>query len=407
MTLIECFDCSPMENIAGCLHLQPEKLILLGDKAQMEDVAHRYRRFLKKRNLNTRVELQDIRKNDLYHTTAVLADIVRREQDCVIDLSGGDEQVILAVGAMLAGLDETQRRHVSVQKFDTAQRVLVDCDNDGHVVRGKRTFLSVAEVVALNGGTTQTGTGQISSDCTPRELDALWSIVAADPKGWNRSMALLGEFESRSDSKREIRLDLDRIRGQLRNFDEKAPKLRSLLEEFHSRGIIDLHSSRNILSYTYTSPLLRCCTQKAGNVLEIKTLLEARAMQQDGKSYFDDCQMSVTIDWDGITHAPMERIPETKNEIDVVLTKGLVPLFISCKNGDIGDEELYKLHTVATRFGGPRARKMLVATNLDRKSAAADRSFIQRAWDMDIFVVSDAAELSREDWVETFRTAML
>ena len=407
MTLIECFDHSPMENIAGCLHLQPEKLILLGDQAKIEPAVLRCRKFLRKRGMDTRVELQDIRKNDLAHTAAVLADIVRREPNCVIDLSGGDEQVILAVGAMLAGLTEEQRRHVSVQKFDTEQRVLVDCDNDGHVVRGQRTFLSVAELVALNGGTAQTGTNQVPKDCTAQDLDSLWSIVAADPKGWNRSIALLGEFESRSDSKAPIRLDMDRIRGQLRNFDEKEPKLRALLEEFHSRGIIDLQGSRNTLTYTYTSPLLRCCTQKAGNVLEIKTLLEARAMGQNGKPFFSDCQMSVTIDWDGITHSPTERVPETKNEIDVVLTRGLVPLFISCKNGDIGDEELYKLHTVATRFGGPRARKMLIATNLDRKSAAADRSFLQRAWDMDIFVVTDAAELTREDWAETFRTAIL
>ena len=157
--------------------------------------------------------------------------------------------------------------------------------------------------------------------------------------------------------------------------------------------------------YTYTSPLLRYCTQKAGNMLEIKTLLEAKALSGDAR--FDDCQMSVTIDWDGITHTPLERIPETKNEIDVMLTRGMTPLFISCKNGDIGDEELYKLHTVATRFGGPRAKKMLIATDLDRKSVAANRSFIQRAWDMDIFVVTDAAELSREDWAEVFRTAML
>lgn len=407
MTLIECFDRSPMENISGCLHLRPEKLILLGDETQMEPVLHRYRKFLRSRDLDTRVELQHIRKNDLLHTAGILADIVRREKDCVIDLSGGDEQVILAVGAMLAGLDDDLRRRVSVQKFDTAQRVLVDCDNDGHVVRGSRAALSVRELVALNGGASSTGTDQIPRDCDPRELDSLWSIVAADPKAWNRSIALLGEFESRSESKSHIRLDMGKLRGQIRDFGEKEPKLRALLEEFHSRGIIDLSGSRDSLRYTYTSPLMRCCTQKAGNVLEIKTLLEARGMQHEGKPYFDDCQMSVTIDWDGISHGPLDRVPETKNEIDVLVSRGLIPLFISCKNGDIGDEELYKLHTVATRFGGPRARKMLVATNLDRKSAAANRSFVQRAWDMDIFVVTDAATLSREDWAETFRTAML
>ena len=407
MTLIECFDRSPMENIAGCLYLRPDKLILLGDRERMEQPARRYRALLKHRGLDTQVVLQGIRKNDLAGTAAVLADIVRREQDCVIDLSGGDEQTIMAVGAMMASIDRDLRQRVSVQKFDPERGTVLHCDSDGCTVSDSPAALTVGELVALNGGSATTETHQISKDCGPRDLDRLWSMVTADPKKWNRSIALLGEFESRSDSKDQIHLDLEELRGRIRNFDEKEPRIRDLLEEFRDRDIISDRSSWDTLRYRYTSPLLRYCTQKAGNVLEIKTLLEARALQEDGKPYFDDCQMSVTIDWDGITHHPMERIPETRNEIDVVLTRGLVPLFISCKNGDIGDEELYKLHTVATRFGGPHARKMLIATDLDRKSAAANRSFVQRAWDMDIFVVTDAAELSREDWAETFKTAML
>ena len=407
MTLIECFDRSPMENIAGCLHLRPEKMILLGEVSKITPLLPRYRSFLRSRGMDTRVVLRDLPHNDLNQAAEMLADLVRGEEDCVIDLAGGSTQTVLAVGAMLARLTEEQRGRVSVQRFDPDQKILVDCDSDGHVVRGSRAALSVEEIVALNGGSAKSETHQLPRDCGPRDLDPLWDLVAADPKGWNRNISVLGEFESRSQSKTQIRLEPDLLRGQIRNFDEKFPRFQNLMEEFSRRGIIEDRSSRDVLQYSYTSPLLRYCTQKAGNVLEIKTLLEARSMTVSGQNWFDDCRMSVTIDWDGITHDPIEQIPETKNEIDVLLTRGLTPLFISCKNGDIGDEELYKLHTVATRFGGPRAKKMLVATNLDRKSAASNRSFVQRAWDMDIFVVTDAAELSRQEWAETFRTAML
>ena len=48
----------------------------------------------------------------------------------------------------------------------------------------------------------------------------------------------------------------------------------------------------------------------------------------------------------------------------------------------------------------------LIATDLDRKSDAADRSFTQRAWDMDIFLVADAAELTKEEWKQIFLNAM-
>jgi hypothetical protein len=115
--------------------------------------------------------------------------------------------------------------------------------------------------------------------------------------------------------------------------------------------------------------------------------------------------MSVSIDWDGMVDF-VGNTPETRNEIDVVLMNGTTPLFVSCKNGNIGDEELYKLNTVAARFGGPYAKKMLVATELDRKSPQANRSFMQRAWDMDIFLVTDAAELTKEEWQAAFCQAV-
>ena len=115
--------------------------------------------------------------------------------------------------------------------------------------------------------------------------------------------------------------------------------------------------------------------------------------------------MSVSIDWDGVISSKDKHKPETRNEIDVVLMHGMTPLFISCKNGNIG-EELYKLHTVAERFGGPYGKKMLIATDLGQKSPASTRAFIQRARDMNILLVTDAAQLEACEWTNIFRSAM-
>ena len=77
-----------------------------------------------------------------------------------------------------------------------------------------------------------------------------------------------------------------------------------------------------MLKYTYASDLLRYCTLKAGNVLEVKTLLEGRRIMENGVPLFGDSRMGVSIDWDGVVHNPMKRLPETRNEIDVVLMQG-------------------------------------------------------------------------------------
>ena len=407
MTLIECFDRSVIENIVGCLHLRPEKLIFLGDEQQMCQSVQRYRAFLAARGMDTTIQLYHVRMDKMETIAAALSNIVQNEKQCVIDVTGGDERVLMAVGAMLAQLDERQRRTVSVQKFDLQSGTAQDCDNDGNVVLGNPAKLTVQELVCLHGGIIHPSSAQPAHHYTPRDLQPLWEVASLDSKVWNRRLSSLIEFESRAHSKTQVFLPLNRIQNGIKRFDEKCTEVIALLHEFHKRGIVQgLQCRTNSLSYTYTNDLMRWCTLKAGNILETKTLLEARALEENGKPYFDDCQMGVHIDWDGIVHPSKNRTPETRNEIDLVLTHGLTPLFISCKSGDIGEEELYKLHTVASRFGGPSVRKLLITPHLEQSKPRSDRAFIQRARDMGIYLVPDAADLSNEEWQQIFISAM-
>lgn len=406
MTLIECFTTSHIDNIAACLRLRPDKVIFLGDKQEMDAPLARYQKVLQHRSLDTALVLRDTRKMDLDDLCQLLQTLLQQDEEWVIDLTGGSELVIMAVGAVLSGLDRKKRQQIRVERFDRKGSAMVDCVSGNCRLPQRSVDLTVEELVTIHGGSLLPDAYQIPADCTPRELDGLWEMVCEAPRDWNRQLQLLQEFESRSDSKTQVFLPLQYLRGSIPNFHEKEPVVRQLLERLRSKGVIRDQSTADCLEYTYRSPLLRHCMQKAGNMLEIKTLLEGRAAREKDAPLFHDCQMGVSIDWDGVVYDPEERIPETRNEIDVVLMQGTTPLFISCKNGNIGDEELYKLHTVATRFGGPDARKMLIATHLDRKSPAANRAFAQRAWDMDIFLVTDAAELSGDEWRQIFRQAM-
>ena len=405
MTLIECFTDAHVDNIAACLRLRPQQLVLVGNAAKMSDALNRYKWLLKQRCIATAVTVCDVQHMDLSEIYTALKNIILEAKDCVIDLTGGNERAIMAAGAVWADLPAGIKQRVRIEKFDHAANVVRDCIHDNRNVQAKPVGLTVEEMVCLCGGRLHLDAYQPPVGTAPRDLAKLWSVVAEAPKDWNRSIMLLREFESRSDSKTQVFLPLRHLRGSISNFEEKEATIRDLLSKLHRKGVVNDQSSRDVLEYTYTSPLLRYCTEKAGNVLEVKTLLEGRSVLENGAPYFQDCRTSVSIDWDGIVHDPVDRIPETRNEIDVVLMHGTTPLFISCKNGNIGEEELYKLHTVAERFGGPYAKKMLIATELDQKSPAANRAFIQRAWDMDIFLVTDAASLSDEEWPQILKKA--
>ena len=406
MTLIECFTNSHIDNIAACLRLRPEKLVLVGKIEEMRQPCERYKKLLEKRGQKTEVTLRDVTAKDFADICAVLMNIVREEKDCIIDLTGGDEPVIMAVGGLLMGLDESVRSRIRVEKYDRKIGSVIDCIHDNRPVSYDRVDLTVDEFIELHGGITREGGYQPPKSGGRREVDKLWEMASRDTKAWNRTVSWLNEFESRSDSDLQVYLPLGHIRHGIADFDKKEAAVRDLLAEFSRYGVIDDQSSRNSLEYTYRSRLLHHCTRKEGNILEVKTLLESRDVQEKGRAYFGDCRMSVDIDWDGTWHQPEERTPDTHNEIDVMVMHGMTPLFISCKNGNV-DEELYKLNTVAERFGGLYARKMLIVSELERKGKAASRAMAQRARDMGIYLVTDAADLGPEEWQGIFKEAIV
>lgn len=406
MTLIECYDHEPVGNVMACLRLQPDRVIYLGDSSRMEQPLKRLLKFLSDRNQTVHMVRCHVNLEDVQAIVAALEEIIAGGDQIVVDLSGGPEQVVLAVGLVLAGLDESARERVDVQKFDPLEGTVLDADGNGWVVPGEPVSLTVGEVIALHGGVVHPRTEQPALYYQPSDLEQLWRTVCADCRDWNRESMVLNEFESRCESEMEIELHLDAIADGISRFQEKEQRLRRFLQKLDRCGVIEDHSSAGVLRYSYRDPLLRFCAQKAGNVLETKALLEARAVKKDGKPYFSACVMSVNIDWDGVVNDPAERIPETRNEIDLILVRGMVPLFVSCKNGDVGEEELYKLHTVAQRFGGIHARKMLIITELERSRPNSNRAFLQRAKDMDIYVVEDAAVLTGSGWRQAFVEAM-
>lgn len=407
MTLIECYTASHIDNLAACLRLQPDRMILVGNADETTPAAERYQALLQKRRIPTELILCDMTGQDFIGIYRLLKQLIGDSGECVIDLTGGNELVIMAVGAVVAELDHRKRSKIRVQRYDRASDHYTVCCGSAPSVPQIPASLTVEELLFLHGGALHPDNSQPPEDYTVRALDRLWSLVAEDPRRWNRSVAQLNELESRTESNGlSVSIPIELLKRTVSGFEDKEEAVRTFLSRLHRCGAIEDRSTRDRLEYTYASTMMRCCLQKAGNALELKVLLEGRAATENGAPFFQDCRMSVGIDWDGILHNPMARIPETRNEIDVVMIHNMTPLFISCKNGQIGEEELYKLHTVATRFGGPNVKKMLIATELNQKSAFSNRAFMQRAWDMDIFLVTDAADLNNDEWAEILRRAV-
>lgn len=387
MTLIECFTQADIDNVASCLRLRPEKLILIGRQKEMP--LARYEKLLRKRKQKTKIQPCNVEHKSCQEICNALHKLLLQEKKCVIDITGGDETVILAVGMVLVQIDPAMRQNVRVEKYDHVRGVVTDCVRNRRLPNTRPVNLTVEELILLHGGCIHPDSYQPPAAFEYTDLEPVWQLS----KDWNDGIGKLLEFEKRSTAQNPLEIsapwsDLHSIS----RFTEKEAIVEDLLDKMHRKGIINDYSNFYCMQYEYRSEELRYCTAKAGNVLEMKTLLEARSVTENGVPYFGDCRMSVSMDWDGVVNSAK---PGTNNEIDVVLMRGTTPLFISCKNGDVEEEELYKLNTVANRMGGKYVRKMLVATNFNKGEA-----FAQRARDMGIYLAANVADLSHDQWRE-------
>lgn len=413
MYLIECFTQAHIDNITASLRLKPKKLFLLGERDIIESeedreergqtIKQRYEKFLKKHSPETKIEILDTTGLDVNDICTVLLPLLQKKEDWVIDLTGGDTMTVMAIGAVLASLDAPTRQRIQVRR--QLEDGVINCLNN-ELRSEPPIILSVKDMITLHGGLQMNTPFQPPKDFTIKDLNPLWDIVADAPALWNDASKYLREFEKRATASSPMVLVLDYIESDLHDFAKKKPIVRALLEKLLDKGIITGQLGQRVWEYSYTHPLYPFFTITPGNVLEVKTLLETKALLAEGKPFFNDCQMGVKIDWDGVQHYDDPKISDTYNEIDVIAVRGTTPLFISCKNGLVEEAEVYKLDTVAKHFGGPYAKKMLVVANMTQKGEKSKRALIQRAWDMDIYVVEDAAKLTRQEWREELLEAM-
>ena len=117
MTLIESFDSAPLQNIAECLAIRPEKLILVGSQKQLDEGFARYEKLLEAWEIPTKAIPKAIDSASFDYVQKEFEQLIRENSPCAIDLFGGNEIHLVAAGAAYHKLKDSCQ--VSLQKMDT------------------------------------------------------------------------------------------------------------------------------------------------------------------------------------------------------------------------------------------------------------------------------------------------
>ena len=396
MTYIEFFDETSTENICACLTNVPERVVLIGHKFKiMKKYGEIYRDVLRKRGHDVDFVYRTVNRNSVTDIVEELSKVVEMYEDCHIGLTGGEDLSLVAAGIVF---EKYRDKNIQMHRFNIRNNKIIDCDYDGVTIEKDAPVLSVEENVRIYGGAVmyedEKPQGTYVWDVDEEfheEINAIWEVCKKDVRLWNTQISVFAAAESVRDPREDVLTTVasaEAVESLVESGGGKFVSIGQIVRGLFDAGVLREYSyDGQTLKIKYKNMQMKRCLTKAGLALEMKVFVTALAAKDDNEPVYTDVVNGVYIDWDGeISEDP--KAVNTGNEIDVVMMKGMVPVFVSCKNGRIEMEELYKLNTVAERFGGKYVKKVLVAEALDTDSAFSNH-LRQRAQDMGIRLVEN------------------
>ena len=400
MVILEFYDKTPLNNICGALLCQPEQVIFVGSNIdKMERGIEKFKTVLRNNNINTNLSYICTDKNDLYSIVDKLSQIVEHFDDsCAFDITGGDELFLVAVGIVMEKYGEKVQCH----RFNFNHNEIYDCDADGKVLDVKSFDISIEDNISIYGGDIVTDHDEdfytyfwdFNKDFL-LDIESMWSICRNNPKLWNAQINTLGaicdSFEMTSPL--QIYFNQETARSVLYDSHDKYTLLPWMLSKFQKCGLISSLYIDDIISFKFKNDQVKRCLTVAGQILELfiaKKMLSIK--DTDGSPLYNDIKVGTVIRWG---QSDDDDETSTVNEIDVIAMKGAIPVFISCKNGYFNANELYKLNTVADKFGNNYAKKVLVATDMSKLGTQGEL-LNARMSDMGIKCISDLDQMDDE-----------
>lgn len=381
---IEFFDVEPLENIITCLHFKMDKVIFFGQQDTMTREAKGItERALRQTCGVADVSFVELSMKEIDRVLEGIKTVVHREEEqgskCFFDLTGGADMVLVAMGMYSA------THNIPMHRYDipTGELMILNTDAE-HIdacVESRSVALTIDDMVRLHGGVIDYGMQKDFKDNLTdlsfrRDISALWQVANANMRLWNGFSSVLKATKTTIEAELDEWLD----RGKVEKTAGKNGAVGSgaaffaYLKRLEQTGCIqNLKNCGDGISFRYESDRIRDCLLDAGSVLELHTYFDRL---ESGR--YDDCRIGTHLKWG--TNARDDGYM-VNNEIDVLLLRGYVLTFISCKGGSVDQMALYELDTVASRFGGKYAVKELVT------ASTAEAHHRQRAEEMHISII--------------------
>ena len=385
-TLVELYDERPLENVLGVEIFQPEKVIYVCPEGLPEHARKQLKDYFDHRGIETAMEFQYVNVYDTRKILELFRRVLREHPDAVMDITGGTDAVLFAAGYACSEAEipvvtysRTQNRFYSIQNAPSMHGF--ECDI---------TF-SVEDCFLMAGGSMRKGRVDNSIlDRYMEDIDPFFSVFLRYRRQWDRIV----NYIQRISAAREDGTYSLNVRGDYTVKGDQGARLTAPEEALRDLEKIRLISGLQIVpeekvEFYFRDPQIRAWLRDVGSVLELYVY---KACLDSG--IFNDVKTSAVVDWNGD-----ERDNAVSNELDVMCTQGITPVFISCKTCMIRTEALNELAVLRDRFGGEIARAAIVTAE------PAGGSARNRAAELNIRII-DLNDLEEGEIGESIRSLM-
>ena len=348
-TLIELYDERPLENVLSTEVFRPERTVFLcpQEVAQDKKRQEQLRSYFHHRGIETELIFVEASRYSAYKLRSALQKIVETYPDCVLDITGGSDSALFAGGLVSAelGLPAFTYSRKKNRFFNIYNAPFED---------GVECTLSydVEDCFLMAGGAVRQG--RVDNAVLKNYMtliDPFFSLYLVHRTNWAHIVNYLQRV-SQLPPEAPLTLHVDgayTVKGE-RGSRISAPEAALVgLEKIGMLQNLVIKRDERV-SFDFADGQIRTWLRDIGSVLELYVY---KACLDTG--IFQDVRTSVIVDWEG----DFQRDNVT-NEIDVMATRGIVPVLISCKTCDVSTEALNELAILRDRFGGAISRAVIV-----------------------------------------------
>ena len=377
-TLIELYDERAVENVLGPETFLPETVIYLypPESGPDRNRQRQMREYFRYRGIDAGIIFEEC---SVYRADRILAQLNRiydRFADIAVDVTGGTDAALFAAGMFSAekGVPAFTYSRKKNSFYDISGASFADgivCD----------ICYTVDDIFRMAGGHLRKGRVDNSILSEYMEtFEPFFHVFMKHRKKWTSFITYVQRI-SRADIEGNYSLKAEGAYTQKGDNGGRVSAEPALLKDLERIGYI---SNLNIdpdkyISFEFRDENIRAWLRDVGSVIE----LYMYKMCMDTMIY-QDVVSSAVVDWDDSTGRDC-----VSNEIDVVATRGILPVFISCKACDVRTDALNELAVLRDRFGGKTAKAVIVTTEICNSAAR------HRAAQLGIAVI-DREELSAE-----------